>query len=283
MYQFRIGHKNSPSTKFALWTFDMVNFTTCYDISTQYLRIAQDETMAVDILPQQFMTCQEANGQFCTIPTPFQPLANPPSCITALYANNTAGISARCSLQIRKTSDNSTPSQLAPNVCILTTALSAATTTITLMCLGETTQLIEVRKAIHVLYLPTACSATLPNFHLLPHYESPPMEVSISLDMANLNMINISSMNFCIWQHLDKHWNESQLQPLGQHTISSSRTTLQLHSQEHSTHYTFFTQRINRRYRFNLDTVLYTGVYVTAIGSLIPVGLGIFCCYFFWC
>ena len=26
-----------------------------------------------------------------------------------------------------------------------------------------------------------------------------------------------------------------------------------------------------------------TGVYVTAIGLLIPTGLGMFCCYFFWC
>ena len=25
------------------------------------------------------------------------------------------------------------------------------------------------------------------------------------------------------------------------------------------------------------------GIYVTAIGLLIPVGLGLFCCYFFWC
>ena len=27
----------------------------------------------------------------------------------------------------------------------------------------------------------------------------------------------------------------------------------------------------------------HTGVYVIAIGLLIPAGLGIFCCYFFWC
>ena len=59
------------------------NFTAHYDISTKYLGITQDETMAVEVLPQQFRICQEANGQFCTIPTPFQPLANPPSCITA--------------------------------------------------------------------------------------------------------------------------------------------------------------------------------------------------------
>ena len=99
------------------------NCTACYDINTQYLRITQDETMSVEILPWQFRICQEANGQLSTIPAPFQPLANPLSCITALYAKNTASISARCSLQIRKTSDVSMPSQLTPNVWNLTTAL----------------------------------------------------------------------------------------------------------------------------------------------------------------
>ena len=28
---------------------------------------------------------------------------------------------------------------------------------------------------------------------------------------------------------------------------------------------------------------LHTGMYITAIGLLIPAGLGLFCCYFFWC
>ena len=101
--------------------------------------------MAVDI--SQFRICQEANGQFCTIPTPFQPFANPQSCITALYDRNAASISTTCSLQIRKSLDVSMPSQFAPNVWILTTAPSAAAT-ITLICLGETTQFIEVRKPI---------------------------------------------------------------------------------------------------------------------------------------
>ena len=135
----------------------------------------------------------------------FQPLANPASCITALYVKNTAGISARCSLYIRKSSDVSMPSQLAPNVWILTTALSAAAATITFICLGETTQFIEVKRPIHILWLPTAFSATLPKIHLSPHNEGPPLEVNISLDMVNLNMINISSVNFCILQHLEKH------------------------------------------------------------------------------
>ena len=33
----------------------------------------------------------------------------------------------------------------------------------------------------------------------------------------------------------------------------------------------------------NWTLVSHTRVYVMAIGSLIPAGLGIFCCYFFWC
>ena len=32
--------------------------------------------------------------------------------------------------------------------------------------------------------------------------------------MTNLNMIKISSFDFHIWQHLEKHHNESQLQHL---------------------------------------------------------------------
>ena len=79
---------------------------------------------------------------------------------------NTASISARCSLQIRKFSDVSMSSQLAPNVWILTTAPSSAAATITLIFPGETTQFIEVKRPIHILCLPTVCSATSPNFHL---------------------------------------------------------------------------------------------------------------------
>ena len=71
-----------------------------------------------------------------------------------------------------------------------------------------------MKKPIHVLCLPTACSATSPNFHLPPPYETTSTEVNISLDMANLHMINILSLDFCIWQHLEKHWNKSQLKHL---------------------------------------------------------------------
>ena len=44
--------------------------------------------MAVELSTTQCQACQDANSQFCSITTPFQPLANPPSCIAALYAKS---------------------------------------------------------------------------------------------------------------------------------------------------------------------------------------------------
>ena len=108
----------------------------------------------------------------------------------------------------------SIPSQLTPNVWILTIPPSPGPTAITLICPGETSKFIAIQKPIHILQLPPACSATILNFHLPPYYENSALEVDISLDMGNLNMINISSIDFHIWQHLEKHQNESQLQHL---------------------------------------------------------------------
>ena len=148
-----IQDRSQQISIYKIFTLDIPhgNFTAHYDINTQYLVITQDEIMAVEISPHQFSICQEANGQFCNIRTPFQPLADLPSCITALYTKHAASISARCSLKIGKTHSISIPSQIAPNVWILTTAPSAVTTAITLICPGETTKFIMVKKQIHIL------------------------------------------------------------------------------------------------------------------------------------
>ena len=90
---------------------------------------------------------------FCNVVTPFQPLTNPPSCITALYTKYTHSILARRVLQIRKTQDVSIPSQLTPSVWILTTPLLATTTVITLICPGETSKFVTIQKPIHILQL----------------------------------------------------------------------------------------------------------------------------------
>ena len=93
-----------------------------YTIDTKYLGITYDETKAVEILEQQFLTHKQANGQFFSINTPLQPLANPPSCITAILAKDKAGIEKRCSLQIRNMNSATIPMPIAPNLWILTSA-----------------------------------------------------------------------------------------------------------------------------------------------------------------
>ena len=98
------------------------NFSAHYDINTKYLGITKYTTMAVELSTTQFRVCWEANGEFCCITTPFQPLENPPSCVSALYARSPADMTAQCSLQIRKTLDVNLPTQISPDVWILTTA-----------------------------------------------------------------------------------------------------------------------------------------------------------------
>ena len=53
--------------------------------------------------------------------TLFQLLANPPTCIAALYAKSKTGIASKYSLQICKTTTTNLPTQIAPDVWILTT------------------------------------------------------------------------------------------------------------------------------------------------------------------
>ena len=150
MYQFRIGHAKSPSMTFLPWASHMETFLLTMTSTPNTLGVTKDATMAVELSTTQFWVCQEANGQFCSITTPFQPLANPPSCVAALYARSPADITSQCSLQIRKTSDVNLPTQIFPDVWILTTPLSTPTSTIMLICPEKATETITLRKLVHI-------------------------------------------------------------------------------------------------------------------------------------
>ena len=100
--------------------------------------------------------------------------------------------------------------------------------------------------------------------------------------MANLNMINISSLDFHIWQHLKTHQDESQLQHLA--SIPPVQVDeLYIRMTNGIQPITPFTSPEE----LTVDTASiwtlfsHIGVYVMAIRSLIPAGLGIICCYFF--
>ena len=91
--------------------------------------------------------------------------------------------------------------------------------------------------------------------------------------------MNISSPDIRIWQHLGEHWNGTQLHhlvnipsvPINQlykHIINSKGPITPFVSTDESIDHTA-----------SLWTLFsHTGIYVMAIGLLIPVGLGIFCC-----
>ena len=258
------------------------NYSAHYDVHTKYFGVTNDTTMAVVLSTTQFQACQDANGQFCSITTPFQPLANPPFCIAALYAKTKMDKASKCSLQLCKASTTKLPTQVTPDVWILTTPVTAPTSTMTLICLEKPVETIPFQKPIHILKLPMACSATSSNFYLPPRYEMPTLDVNISLNMANLYMFNISVPNFCIWQHLGS--NRSDMQVWHLTTIPS----ILVHKiYQHLLNTTTPIMPFNTESTGNTDSfwTLFThpGIYVSAIGVLIPVGIGLFCCYFFWC
>ena len=89
-----------------VFTLDILhgNYSAHYDINTRYFGVTKDATMGLELSTTQFEVCQQANVQFCHISTPFQPLANPPTCIAALYAKSEASIKSKCSLQLHKAS-----------------------------------------------------------------------------------------------------------------------------------------------------------------------------------
>ena len=125
-----------------------------------------------------------------------------------------ASIKKRCSLQIRKASGVSIPTPIAAKVWIITSPVAAVPSGITLICPGEASRSIIPQTPIHILWLQPACSATSQHFHLPPCYKSHELTVNIPLNTANLNIIDISSPKFRIWQHLEDYWNRTPLHHL---------------------------------------------------------------------
>ena len=258
------------------------NYSACYDINTRYFGVTKDATMGVELSTTQFHTYQQANGQFCHISTPFQLLANPPTCKAALYTKSRAGIASKCSLELHKTTITALPTQITPDVLILTTPATTPINTVTLICPEKPMETIAIWQPIHILKLPMACSATSSHFYLTPRYETPILNVNVSLDMANLQMISISVLHICLWQHLGNNWSDMQLQDLA--TICS----IPLHKvYQHLLISTMPLVPFNTEPSGDTDSLwnVFTcpGIYVSALGLIIPIEIGLFCCYFFWC
>ena len=174
-----IQDKTHQITVHQVFTLDIPygNYSAHYDMNTRYFGVTKDVTMGVELSTMQFQTCQQANGQFCHNSTPFQLLASLPTCIAAVYTKSKTGIASKCSLQLHKTTTNNLPTQITPDVWILTTLATAPINTVTLICPEKPMANIPIWQLIHILQLPTACSATSSCFYL-PLGMKPPFWMS---------------------------------------------------------------------------------------------------------
>ena len=238
--------------------------------------------MGLELSPSQFETCKQANGQFRHISTPFQLLANPPTCITMLYAKNKANIESKCSLQLHRASTTPLPTQITPDVWILATPISAPKATVSLICPYRPMEIIPVQQPLHILKLPMSCSATSANFYLPPRYETPILNVNISLDQANICAINITALHFHVWQHMGSNRSNLDLQHL---TVLPSIPVHQIyeHLLNSSQCLTPFNMKSSEDSHIFWNIFSHPRVYVSALGSVLPVGVILFFFYYFWC
>ena len=100
--------------------------------------------------------------------------------------------------------------------------------------------------------------------------------------MANLHMINISAHDFSVWQHLGSNRRNIQLQYLA--TIPSIPVHKVYHHLLNSTLPIIPFNAVSTENNDSIWTLFtHPGIYISAIGWVIPVGISLFCCYFFWC
>ena len=169
----------------------------------------------------------------------------------------------------KETSDINVPTQISPDVWILTTPHSTPARIVKLICPEKAIETTTIRRSLHILRLPMACSATSPNFYIPPEYQTSNLEVNMSLNMANLHMINISALGFHIWQHLGDNRSKIQLQHLTTiplipvHKIDQNLINATQHIAPFNT-----TDETTEDAGMIWTLFLHTGIYVMAMGLL---------------
>ena len=102
------------------------------------------------------------------------------------------------------------------------------------------------------------------------------------MNTANLNVVNISAPEFRIWQHLEVHWNRTSLQHLANiPSVPFDDLYKQMITSDGSANPFLSTDESTEETVSVMTLFFHAGVYVMAIRSLIPAGLGLFCCYIY--
>ena len=108
------------------------------------------------------------------------------------------------------------------------------------------------------------------------------MVMNVSLDTANINSINISTLDFRIWQHLARNWTQPHLQKLTKvpevPVTQLYRDMINASEPIHS-----FTIKDDDEDSSLIWTILkHPGTYIGTIGMIFAVCIGVYCFKRFW-
>ena len=203
-----------------------------------------------------------------------------------LYAKSTANIESKCSLQLHKASTTPIPTQIMPDVWILATPTSAPTDTISLICPEKPMETIPIRQTLHVLKLPAGLQCHFSK--LLPASKVWNTHLECKCFTKYGKPTELSTSLLYIFVHLATHGKESQW-----NRAPTSCYLLLYHPYQYTRYINTFSitpytwhpstcshQKIQTHYA---KLFSHPGIYISALGSILPVGVGLFCCYFFWC
>ena len=115
-----------------------------------------------------------------------------------------------------------------------------------------------------------------------PHYEDHSVVMNVSLDTANINAINISTLDFRIWQHFSSNWTLSNPQKLT-NVLEVPVTQLYRDMINTSEPIHAFTIRDDDKNPSVIWTILKHPVtYIGNIGMIFTVCIGVYCFKRLW-
>ena len=200
------------------------NYSAHYDIDTKYLGITEDHGSGALYYP--VLSLLKSKWSILQHHHTFSAISKPTILYSSLICKEHCGYYLKCSLQIQKASNTNLPTQIAPDVWILTTPHAAPVNTMTLICPEKAMETIIIPKPVHILKLPTPTVPPHPTstYHL--DMKLPTLDVNISLNMANLHMINIFGTGFL---HMETSWKQQKwcaTTAPNNHTLNSSTQNL---------------------------------------------------------
>ena len=152
----------------------------------------------------------------------------------------------------------------------------------TITCLDKITNTVLLQQPFHILRLSSACSAASGYFHLPPHYEDHTIMVNVSLDTANINAFNITTIDFRIWQHFSNNLTLPHLQkPANVPEVPVTQLYRDMINTSEQTH--IFTFKDEDEDPSLIWTILmHPVIYMETIGMIFVVCIGVYCFERFW-